>query len=38
MQQNPREEATRVNEFLGGALDVDAMVGVVDQALYRNRK
>jgi hypothetical protein len=38
MQQNPRDEATRVNEFLGGALDVDAMVGVVDQALYRNRK
>jgi len=38
MQQNPREEAARVNEFLGGALDVDAMVGVVDQALYRNRK
>ena len=38
MQQNPRDEAMRVNEFLGGALDVDAMVGVVDQALYRNRK
>ena len=38
MQQNPREEAGRVNDFLGGALDVDAMVGVVDQALYRNRK
>ncbi|MBA3484455.1 MAG: sulfotransferase family protein [Pirellulales bacterium] len=38
MQQQPREEAARVNEFLGGALDVDAMVGVVDQALYRNRK
>lgn len=38
MQQNPRDEATRVSEFLGGALDVDAMVGVVDQALYRNRK
>jgi hypothetical protein len=38
MQQNPREEATRVNEFLGGVLDVEAMVGVVDQSLYRNRK
>ena len=38
MQQNPRAEAERVNEFLGGMLDVDAMVVVVDQSLYRNRK
>ena len=38
MQQDPRGESTRVNEFLGGALNVDAMVGVVDQSLYRNRK
>ncbi len=38
MQQDPRGEATRVNAFLGGTLDVDAMVDVVDQSLYRNRK
>lgn len=38
MQQDPRGEATRVSEFLGGMLDVDAMVDVVDQSLYRNRK
>lgn len=38
MQQDPRGEAAQVNEFLGGMLDVDAMVEVVDQSLYRNRK
>jgi hypothetical protein len=38
MQQDPRGEAARVNAFLGGMLDVDAMVEVVDQSLYRNRK
>jgi len=38
MQQHPRAEAERVNKFLGGMLDVDAMVEVVDQSLYRNRK
>lgn len=38
VQQDPRGEATRVNEFLRGALNVDEMVKVVDQSLYRNRK
>jgi hypothetical protein len=38
MQQNPKAEAARVNGFLGGALNEDAMVAVVDQSLYRNRK
>jgi hypothetical protein len=38
MQQNPRAEAARVNEFLGGSLDEQAMVAVVDRSLYRNRK
>jgi hypothetical protein len=33
----PRRHALRVNEFLGGSLDVDKMVGVVDPELYRNR-
>lgn len=35
--ENPRAEAERINEFLGGTLDVDRMAGVVDPALYRNR-
>jgi hypothetical protein len=30
--------ARRVNEFVGGALDVSAMVAVVDGELYRNRR
>lgn len=34
---DPRGHAARLNEFLGGGLDVDAMVGAVDPALYRNR-
>jgi hypothetical protein len=33
----PREHARRIAEFLGGALDVDAMAAAVDPALYRNR-
>ncbi|MCI0654093.1 MAG: sulfotransferase [Methylococcaceae bacterium] len=36
--QDPFESARKVNEFLGGLLDVDAMASVVDSALYRNRK
>ena len=35
---DPRGHAERLNEFLGGALNVDAMVGAVDPNLYRNRK
>ena len=38
MQREPRSELQRVNEFLGGVLDVDAMATVVDGSLYRNRK
>jgi len=34
---DPRGHAARLNEFLGGGLDVEAMVGAVDPALYRNR-
>jgi len=30
-------EVDRLNRFLGGLLDVDAMVGVVDHSLYRQR-
>jgi hypothetical protein len=33
----PAKQATRVNEFLDRALDVEAMIAAVDPALYRNR-
>ena len=35
--EHPREQADRINRFLGGGLDVDAMTTVVDRELYRNR-
>ncbi|MGC8644371.1 MAG: sulfotransferase family protein [Isosphaeraceae bacterium] len=35
---NPEQEARRINEFLGGQLDVRAMAAAVDPKLYRNRK
>ena len=34
---DPRSAAFQVNQFLGGRLDVDAMCGVVEPKLYRNR-
>ena len=33
-----RKEIERVNEFLGGVLDMDAAESAVDPSLYRNRK
>jgi hypothetical protein len=33
----PVEECGRVNEFLGGGLDVNKMVAAIDVSLYRNR-
>ncbi|HZW34058.1 MAG TPA: sulfotransferase domain-containing protein [Isosphaeraceae bacterium] len=36
--ERPVEEAKRVNEFLGGAADVERMAEAVDPSLYRNRK
>jgi hypothetical protein len=36
--ENPRKEIERINEFLGGFLDVDSAVKAVDPSLYRNRK
>jgi hypothetical protein len=36
--QSPRDTATALNAFLGGKLDVEAMVTAVDAELYRNRK
>lgn len=38
VQNDPRGELARVNEFLGGRLNLEAMVDVVDAKLYRNRK
>jgi hypothetical protein len=37
MIQNPAAECRRINDFLGGGLDVDAMAQTVDPKLYRNR-
>ena len=33
-----RAQAERINEFLGRPLDVEKMVSVVDERLYRNRR
>jgi hypothetical protein len=35
--ERPREQADRINRFLGGGLDVDSMARVADPSLYRNR-
>ena len=34
---DPQPQAEMINAFLGGNLDVEAMTGVVDPTLYRNR-
>ena len=36
--ETPRTFVTDVNEFLGGNLNTDEMISVVDPELYRNRK
>ena len=36
--ENPAENIERVNQFLGGRLDTQAMQGVVDSALHRQRR
>jgi len=36
--ETPQSFVNDVNEFLGGNLDIDAMMQVVDPELYRNRK
>lgn len=35
--KNPQSQLARINEFLGGHLDVPAMAAVADPELYRNR-
>jgi hypothetical protein len=37
MIENPRPQAEAIDRFLGGGLDVEAMCGVVDPGLHRNR-
>jgi hypothetical protein len=37
VMENPIEQSQRINLFLGDRLDVESMVSVVDQALYRQR-
>lgn len=37
MMKQAAVEAKRINDFLGGSLNKTAMVGVVDETLYRNR-
>ncbi len=34
---HPGEQAAKIRDFLGQPLDVEAMAGVVDRSLYRNR-
>jgi argonaute-like protein implicated in RNA metabolism and viral defense len=36
--ESPREQAERINQLLGNILDVEKMVAVVDEALYRQRR
>ncbi|MBI3733788.1 MAG: sulfotransferase [Chloroflexi bacterium] len=38
MLADPLAQARSIQQFLGRALDTDAMAGVVDPSLYRNRK
>ncbi len=38
MLAEPANMVAKINEFLGGSLNADAMAGVVDPKLYRNRK
>ena len=35
--ERPREQTVRLGGFIGGKLDVEAMVKTVDLSLYRNR-
>jgi hypothetical protein len=36
--KDSRPHAEEINSFLGGSLDVEAMVSVVDRALYRQKQ
>ncbi len=36
--EDPRPQLKRINQFLGGGLDIEKMTAVVDPDLYRQRK
>lgn len=38
MLSNPAPQVAKINEFLGGGLDTQAMLAVVDPTLYRQRR
>ena len=38
MISDPAAQVAKINTFLGGGLDTDAMTGVVDPSLYRQRR
>jgi hypothetical protein len=38
VMKDARPHAERINDFLGGALKVDAMIQVADQTLYRQKR
>jgi hypothetical protein len=38
VMKDPRTHAERINDFLGGALNVDAMTAVADRSLYRQKQ
>jgi hypothetical protein len=38
MVKDPTESLTKINDFLGGGMDVSVMSAVVDKELYRERK
>lgn len=35
--QNPKAELEKINAFMGGKLDINAMASVVDKNLYREK-
>jgi hypothetical protein len=35
--ENPRKEIGKISAFPGASFDIDAAIGAVDTALYRNR-
>jgi hypothetical protein len=35
---DPTEQARRVNQFMGGTLEVEKMVNAIDASLYRQRR
>ena len=37
IMQNPLPSLSKMNEFLGGILDLNAMIEAIDGSLYRNR-